>query len=237
NVHNVPADETAPLVVGARTDGTLGLAGQRDLYTFTLAADTKVVFDALTNNSAFNWSLIGPRGTLVSARNFTGSDSSAGDSVLDLAAGTYTLTVGASSDPAASFTQFASSVQSLSSQFSTTSWSAAQTLGAPNTFAYGDISTAWAPSTQNSGNEFVSVEFATPVFASKVTIRETWGNGFVTQVDLVDTNNVLHTVFSGVDPSQPGTPVDFSVEFAQTDYLVIGVKVSINTARNLSTCQ
>ena len=46
-------------------------------------------------------------------------------------------------------------------------------------------------------------EFAAPVFATNVTVRETFGNGFVTQIDLLDVNNVLHTVWTGVD-SSPG---------------------------------
>ena len=61
------------------------------------------------------------------------------------------------------------------------------------------------------------------------------GNGFVTQIDLLDTFNVLHTVFTGVDPSLPGTPVDFVVNFATTPYLVQGVKIYVNINHNLNT--
>ena len=66
------------------------------------------------------------------------------------------------------------------------------------------------------------------VHAAGVTVRETFNNGFVYQIDVLDTSNVLHTVWTGTDPSQPGTPVDFTVGFAATPYLVKGVKVYVD---------
>ncbi|HEY2411363.1 MAG TPA: FG-GAP-like repeat-containing protein [Pirellulaceae bacterium] len=131
--------------------------------------------------------------------------------------------------------QYASSVIGFSSQFSTTNWSAAQALGAPNTSSYGDFSTSWAAATVNGGPEFLTLGVATPSLARGVTVRETWGNGFVTQIDLLDTNNVLHTVWQDVDPSQPGAAADFTVNFPPTNYLVQGVKVYVDGNHNLST--
>jgi RHS repeat-associated protein len=132
-------------------------------------------------------------------------------------------------------TQWASSVLGFSSQFSGGSWAASQALGQPNTPNYGDNGTAWAPGPENGTHEFITLGYATPVHASGVTVVETDGNGFVTQIDLLDTNNVLHTVFSGADPSQPGAPVNFTVGFAPTPYLVQGVKIYTDTNHNLST--
>ena len=125
--------------------------------------------------------------------------------------------------------QWADSVVDFSSQFSTSSWSAAQTLGEPNTFVYGDQGTAWAPQTQNGTVEHITVEFATPVFATGATIRETYGNGFVTSVEVVDQSDALHNVWSGVDPSQPGTPVDYMVNWPETAFLVKGLKITTDT--------
>src|SRR6185295_3125525 len=78
--------------------------------------------------------------------------------------------------------QYANTVIAFSSQFSTTSWGAVQALGAPNVTSYGDNSSAWTPSSQNGTSEYITVGYATPVYATGVTIRETWGNGFVTRV-------------------------------------------------------
>lgn len=58
-----------------RIDGSLDVAGETDRYVFNVTENIRVVFDSLTNNGNFNWSLTGPRGTVVSSRAFTSSDS------------------------------------------------------------------------------------------------------------------------------------------------------------------
>jgi hypothetical protein len=125
--------------------------------------------------------------------------------------------------------QYASSVIGFSSQWSATSWSAAQVLGAPNTGSYGDIVTAWAPANSNGTREYITVGFGTAVYASGATIRETDGNGFVYQVDALDTLGNLHSVWLGTDTSLPGAPVNFAVSWNPTSYLVSGLKVYVNT--------
>ncbi|MEQ1828233.1 MAG: cadherin domain-containing protein [Pirellula sp.] len=127
--------------------------------------------------------------------------------------------------------QWAASVIGFSSQYTTTSYSAAQTLGAPNTNTYGDATTAWAPLTANAGQEFITVGYAVPLFADGVTVRETWGNGFVTRIDLIDTFDIVRTIWTGVDPSNIGTAVDFFIPFTKTTYAVKGVKVLIDTTK------
>ncbi len=87
----------------------------------------------------------------------------------------------------------------------------------------------------NGTQEFITVGYAVPVYANGVTVRETLGNGFVTKIDLLDTQGVYRTVWTGVDPSLPGTPVDFFVSFPQTDYQVVGVKVYVNTNARTTT--
>jgi hypothetical protein len=136
--------------------------------------------------------------------------------------------------------QWASSVIGFSSQWSTGSWSAAQALGPPDTFGYGDISTSWAPGPINGPPEYLTLGFATPVYAYGVTVRETWGNGFVYQIDVLDTANVLHPVMTGIsDPALPGTPVEVYFTWfnsiGTTNYLVSGVKIYVDINHNLST--
>jgi speckle-type POZ protein len=125
--------------------------------------------------------------------------------------------------------QYASSVIGFSSQWSTTNWGAAQVLGAPNTGAYGDFATAWAPVHSNGTLEYITVGFGTAVYASGATIRETDGNGYVYQVDALDTLGKLHLVWSGTDTSLPLSPVNFAVSWKPTSYLVAGLKVYVNT--------
>jgi subtilisin-like proprotein convertase family protein len=136
---------------------------------------------------------------------------------------------------AAGITEYASTA-TATSEFTTTDWSAMQATGAPDTLLYGDISTAWSPLPRNSPTpEVLTVNYATALFATGVTVRETNGNGFVTEIDAIDTNGVSHVVWTGTDPSLPGNPVDFNVTFAQTSYLVQSLNIVVNPNHDLST--
>jgi hypothetical protein len=135
----------------------------------------------------------------------------------------------ASAAGAAPLLQYASTVKDFSSQYSSGSWSAAQVLGAPNTFVYGDYATAWAPLHQNGTAETISVGFANAVYATGATIRETSGNGFVTQIDVIDTMGNFHTVWAGADTSLTNVPFDFAASWKTTSFLVSGLKVYVNT--------
>jgi len=76
----------------------LATTGATKVYRFTLAQDSALVFDNQTNSSAFTWSLSGPRGQEVNARNLYGSDTSIASNThptLPLVAGEYALTVNA----------------------------------------------------------------------------------------------------------------------------------------------
>jgi hypothetical protein len=188
-----------------------------DEPTAALYSDYNAPTDALANLSAntAGGSLTVNRRVFAAAGDFA----NAGD-----------LTVG----PGGTFSvthQYANSVIAATSAFGSdpNPWSAFQATGPANTFGYGDIGTAWAPQLPNSGIQSLTLGFATPDFASGVIVRETNGNGFVTQIDAIDTNNVAHTVWTGTDPSQPGTPVDFLASFPQTSYKVAAVTVYIDT--------
>jgi hypothetical protein len=130
--------------------------------------------------------------------------------------------------------QYAASVVSYSSQYGDTDWSADQTRGWPDVGTYGDSALAWAPLPENGSTETLTLGFDTPVLAIGATIRETLGNGFVTEVDALDQNGVFHPVWSGIDPSQPGSPVDFDVTWPATSYQVIGLRITIDTDHDQS---
>ncbi len=137
---------------------------------------------------------------------------------------------------ATAISEYASNVISVSSEFLPQN-PATDALGAPNNFTYGDDLVgghSWVPANANGTTETLEVGFATQVFANSVTVRETDGSGFVTKIELVDTGGGLHTVFAGVDPSPLGAIANFSTAFAQTGYLVKGVKITVNTNHNLT---
>lgn len=94
NTPVAPLPVGVPLVLGATTAGNITSTTQKDDYNFTLAGDAKIYFDSLTNNGNLRWSLVGPLGTVVSARSLTTSDSGslAGSAIYALTAGEYVLT-------------------------------------------------------------------------------------------------------------------------------------------------
>ena len=125
--------------------------------------------------------------------------------------------------------QWSDTLVSFSSQYSTTRWSAAQAVGVPNTFGYGDIDTAWETASANMGLQWIQVGFSSPAFATGVVVRETWNSGFVRQIDLIDTDGTTHQAWSGIDPGPLGAIAEFRVDFPMTDYRVQAVKVTIDT--------
>jgi hypothetical protein len=151
--------------------------------------------------------------------------------------------------------QYASTVLGFSSTSAQWAWDrgapnatgymAEQALGAPNVFAYGENQLAWAPLPMDGTLEYISLGFATPVYANSVTVRETFGNGFVYQIDLLDTAGIWHTVWAGVDPTPHVTytdevnraphvaPQDALFTFPQTTYLATGVKIYVDTSLTL----
>lgn len=92
--------QTAALTIGSRVDGAIGAVGESDAYSFTLSEATKLVFDALTTATIFNWTLRGPDGVEVDSRNVHDSDGFdfGGNPVLNLGAGSYTLTIDATAE-------------------------------------------------------------------------------------------------------------------------------------------
>lgn len=129
--------------------------------------------------------------------------------------------------------QWANSVIDFSSQYSGDSWAAKQALGAPDTNSYGDIRTAWASSTINGSQQFLTLGFADPVHSIGALIRESYGNGFVTRIDAIDTYGAAHQVWQGVDNSQPGQVVDFRTSWQATSFLTQALKIYVNTNHNL----
>ncbi|MDB9449748.1 DUF4347 domain-containing protein [Dolichospermum circinale] len=137
-------------------------------------------------------------------------------------------------DESANLSQYANSVIGFSSEYGTDGWSANQALGAPDTSTYGDIPTSWAAEGENNTTEFLTLGFNTPVYATGVTIRETYGNGFVSKIETLDLSNAYQQVWAGIDGSLQGSTADFTVNFAQTNYLVKGVRITVNPLSSTS---
>lgn len=226
-----------------KTDGT---------WTASTASDVNGNYEfASVAPGDYYLTFVSPDGYVFVQRDAGTND--ALDSDPDTLGRTSTFTVGAGAvltiDAGLIPGQWASEVLGFSSEFNPSpgDWSAAQALGEPDTFVHGDEITAWATRPMNSGYtegqyygpyHYLSVGFETPVYATGVTIRETYGNGFVYRLDLLDGDGMWHDQFwTGTDPSivgDPPAPADFVLTFPATPYLVKGVRVHINIDHDLA---
>ena len=131
----------------------------------------------------------------------------------------------------ATIAQWASSVLGYSSQYavSPAPWSSARALGAPDVTVYRDDPNAWAPSVANGSTEWIALGYTTPVYATGVRVRESYGNGAVTKIELREQGTgTWHTVWSGVDATAPGAVADLAVALSPTSYLADGVRVTLD---------
>ena len=131
----------------------------------------------------------------------------------------------------ATASQWASSVLGYSSQYaaSPAPWSSARALGAPDVTVYRDDPNAWAPSVANGTTEWLALGYTTPVYATGVRVRESYGNGAVTKIELRDhATGTWQSVWSGVDATAPGAVADLAVTVSATSYLVDGVRITLD---------
>lgn len=108
-----------------------------------------------------------------------------------------------------------------SSQYSSSTWSAQQATGEPNTSQCGDNSTTWAPGSRGSGPEWLELIFDTPVYATGLRVHETYNSGFIYRVEFVDVYGQKRTIWQGTDST--ACPGWFELNIAQTRYLVKSV--------------
>jgi len=123
--------------------------------------------------------------------------------------------------------QWATSVLGWSSEWSPTSWSAKNVLGAPNVYpAHGDLQLAWAARDPDAPVEFIEVGFAQPMRASALSIVETFNPGAVSEVELVTTSGKRITIQREVGPAGAQARVN-EVAFACTDEPIASVRVTL----------
>ena len=93
----------------------------------------------------------------------------------------------------------------LASVNTSRSWSVRQVLGQPDTPIAGDQGTAWASMGQDTGTEWLVVEFPNAVMATKIQIEETYNPGAVNRICSVDFKGFETEVWKGKDPTAVGS--------------------------------
>lgn len=115
-----------------------------------------------------------------------------------------------------------------SSQYSDPDWAALQAVGEPDTPECGDYGTAWA-SASGSTVEWLDVYYDTPVYATEINIFQTYNPDQVIQVDLIDLDGEIVPLYTQ-EPREVEQPCPYvlTIEVEQTDFLVQGVRITID---------
>jgi hypothetical protein len=110
-----------------------------------------------------------------------------------------------------------------SSEWSPTDGGAVQATLAPEVADCAADARAWAPATDGPDPEWLEVRYGVPVFATGITVHETYNFGFVNQLELIDSGEARHTVWTGTDPAVCGAL--FSPTWNRTEYAVVGARI------------
>lgn len=125
---------------------------------------------------------------------------------------------------------WAASVRGFSSQWSESSWSAAQVLGPPQIFpASGDDARAWASKGADDRVEWIEVGLDAPRRLSAVQLFESYNPGAVTRIELVSTSGARHVAYAG-DPMRMGEVAgQRTFDFACTDEPIAAIRVTLDS--------
>lgn len=108
-------------------------------------------------------------------------------------------------------------------------YTAKEATGAPNSWEGPNDPKAWGPAKENAGYEWVELEYARPVYARSVRIRELAGF-CVVMVQLRDANGRYHAKWKGKDIGQKTTSW-LILDFPETSYLCSAVRITLDTTR------
>ena len=110
------------------------------------------------------------------------------------------------------------------------SWSVKQVLGRPDTPIAGDHGSAWASAGQDTGTEWVIVEFPRAVPTSKLQIEETYNPGAVNRICTVSWRGIETEVWKGKDPVNPVSGKGTSVIALPRDVSARRFKIYLDSA-------
>lgn len=127
--------------------------------------------------------------------------------------------------------RWAARVLGYSSQYTVDDWSADQAIGQPDTYpAYGDLTTAWASTSEDAQREFLQLGYDNPAPINSVSIYETWYPGAVDNISVRNPNTGLwETVWSGVATAAGSSSRIFTVTFPLTPFPVEAIRIDINS--------
>ena len=115
----------------------------------------------------------------------------------------------------------------VSSERSSSDWSAGQASGEPDTPVCGDFPTAWA-SAAPDGVDWLEVQYHLPAVPRRINIHETHSPGFIERVEVVDEAGAYHTVWEGEPTPTDECPRLFSFLTTEINFAVVGVRIHVD---------
>lgn len=106
-----------------------------------------------------------------------------------------------------------------------------QMIGKPNVKTYGDDKNAWSPAEQDKGNEWIRASYTRTVNATEVRVRQNYGPGTITKVELFDEKDQPHLIWEGTDNNkyEQNKIQYFVISFPKTKYKVKSVRITLST--------
>ncbi|MBC7448311.1 MAG: PD40 domain-containing protein [Hymenobacteraceae bacterium] len=131
--------------------------------------------------------------------------------------------------------QWAAKVVSTTSQRTekkTEPYAPEKLLGQPDALPEGEENkSAWSPEKEDAKKEVVEVKMSKSIICKQVVVVESFNPGSVTKIELVDTKNDRHTVYTNNNPGPlPDAFRVLSVKFDPGTFRTVGVVVTMNTA-------
>jgi hypothetical protein len=113
-------------------------------------------------------------------------------------------------------------------------YGAIQATGAPDVPQYSDSPDSWTTKSGDSPMpEWIALDYATPVHATAVKVRQSAAPGVISRIELIDERGTARIVWEGVDNSAyaKNSIAWFVRDFPRTDYLVKRVRLTLVTNR------
>lgn len=122
------------------------------------------------------------------------------------------------------------SAAEASSEFGSSSWTAMQAAGAPDTNGCGDYGTSWASASSSSVDTLTLYYYDQPVIPYEVNIIQTYNPSQVVKVELIDALGQFYdvTIYESAPQAVSQCPYTLSIPVSGVDYLVMGVRITID---------
>jgi hypothetical protein len=117
-----------------------------------------------------------------------------------------------------------------SSEFGTSSWTASQAAGAPDTLTCGDNGTAWASSSSSGYDSLTMYFYDQPIIPTQINIIQSYNPSQVVKVEVLDTYGQYNDaiVYQAAPAVITQCPYTLSIPVTGINFAVMGVRITVD---------